>query len=176
MLRVLHGYFYFQDALAELFPSWNDIMRYKETLKFAVGVSDNKETLVEFLYISLIQHATQQTAIPKYMLDPEISFLSEVLQGVPETVGNDPRHCKFISYTTETDTTVNIPAKLYVFGPGVEFGAMAHHLKNLSKLETLNISGKVHLPAEMGQALSAIQKTLVNLWRITSKIFLNWKR
>ena len=103
-------------------------MKYKETLKFAVGVTENKETLVEFLYTSLIQHAVRQAEIPKYMFDPEISFLSEVLQGAPEIVGGDPRHCKFISYTTEFDTTVNIPTKLYIFGPGVDFGALQYQV------------------------------------------------
>ena len=122
------SYFYFQDGLAQLFPSWNDIMKYKETLKFAVGVTGNKEILVEFLYTSFIQHAVRQAEIPKCMFDPEISFLSEVLQGVPEIVGNDPRHCKFISYTTEFDTTVNIPTKLYIFGPGVDFGTLQYQV------------------------------------------------
>ena len=38
----------------------------------------------------------------------------------------------------------------------MRINSMAHNLKNLSKMETLNITGQIDLPAEMGSTLSTM--------------------
>ena len=120
--------------LQKMFTSWNDIVKYREVFRFALGLSKSKETIMDFIYTNLIQYVTEQSELRKYLLDNEASLLTDMFAEISDNLTFDPIHNKYINYTTETVSlydqyvnpttphqTIHIPSRLYVVGPGIDY-------------------------------------------------------
>ena len=145
--------------LQKLFTSWNDIVKYREVFRFALSLSKSKETIMDFIYTNLIQYVTEQSELPKYLLDSEVPHLTYIFAEISDKLTFDPIHNKYINYTTAIwnffDTTarwdlfdihvnpavpqtIHIPSRLYVFGPGVNYNRIQYCIP-----ESLNITGPI---------------------------------
>ena len=91
----------------------------QEVFKFACGLTDNVEVFLDFIYMNLKEYILQQTHIPEYMFDYEVSFLKSLMKEVPENKKFDPLHNKYINYVKENDTKIFVPSKVYIFGPRI---------------------------------------------------------
>ncbi len=126
-----HTHVSFQASLRRLFPTWPDVMRHHEVLRFAVGLSGHPSSassghpssassghpssatnggpfpLLTFLYSSLVTHVTTQTHFPKSMLDPEVPFLRAVVCEAPDVLRDfDPIHNEFINYMSASSASL----------------------------------------------------------------------
>ena len=101
-------------------------MKHQEVVKFAMGLTEDKERMMDFVYGTFVQHLLQHTELPKYVIDPEASFLKNMLGEVPELDEMNAVSNKYISFLNPTDTLVHIPSRLYVFVSGIDYGSITY--------------------------------------------------
>ncbi len=106
-----------QAGLQNLFPTWAKVMRNQEVIKFAFGLSDDKATVREFVYETLVTHLREQIELPRDVLDPEAEFLRSLLQEDPGNA-TDPLHNKYLNYIAKNDDKIIIPSQVYVIASG----------------------------------------------------------
>ena len=109
----------FQVLLHRFFPSWDSIMKHQEVLKFACGLADDAEEILEFIYQELIKYLVECVQLPDHLLERETTFLGSLLKEVSREVNIDPLHNKYVNFVTVSDARVFIPSQVYIFGPGV---------------------------------------------------------
>lgn len=90
-------------------------MKNQEVIKYAYGLTEQKEELLDFVYKTLINYILRQMDIPESMFDSEAAFLSSLLKELSEN-DMDPLHNKYINYITKR-SKIFIPSQVYVFGP-----------------------------------------------------------
>ena len=99
-----------QEELEKLFPSWNSIEAHKEVLKFAIGESNNSDTLVEVICQTMISESRIN-----YFHNGHVDLLKSLGNEMKENSKMDMLHNKNLNYLTNTNPVVFVPSRFFVF-------------------------------------------------------------
>ena len=116
---------YFQAALKKLFPTWDVIMAHQDVVRFACVLTAETETVLEFVYETLIQHHI------KPEMDILESFLEPLCEELSKLASIKPLNNKYMNYVTNQHNQIFIPSKYFVFNLDSEFpsgGTVTYHI------------------------------------------------
>ena len=105
--------------LSKFFPSWKEILKYQEVLRFAAGLADNARTLFNCIYGSLSTSIVNGIS-PGEGWQVFLESLWCVAKDMSNVHGRDPFCNEFIIYITKLESTLFIPSQSFVFEtPGI---------------------------------------------------------
>ena len=95
--------------MQELFPDWETIIEHQEVIRFACGISNGKESMLEFVFNTLLS-----TFVHLEKDDKE--FIQLLCDEVFAEYKIDPVHNRYIySINNDFDLSKFVPSRLYLF-------------------------------------------------------------
>lgn len=95
--------------MQELFPDWETILEHQEVIRFACGISNEKESMLEFVFNALLS-----TFVHLEKDDKE--FIQLLCDEVFAEYKIDPVHNRYIySINNDFDLSKFVPSRLYLF-------------------------------------------------------------
>ena len=109
----------FQETLKELFPSWDDVQRYREVVIFVAGLMKDSRPLVQYIYEMQVEdHLNEMRTGRDPSINPDLLMALHAESSV--RLFNHPLHNKYINYyyhlLDNSDTApVYYPSQVYHF-------------------------------------------------------------